>query len=59
MRQLAGLMLRHAHGVTEGVVRNAVHYLFIRKSQNGIVSSLTDGYLEFASFYPGVRHPGS
>lgn len=59
MCQLAGIIVRHAHSVTEGVVRTAAYYLFIRKSQNGITDSLTDKYLEFASFYPGVRHPGN
>lgn len=50
MRQLAGLMVRHAHDVPEGIVRTAVHHLFIRKGQNGITGSLTDKYHESAIF---------
>lgn len=46
MHQLAGLMMRHAHGVTKGVVRSTVHHLFIRKGQNGIAGTLTDERME-------------
>ncbi len=50
MRQLAGLMVRHAHGVTEGVVRTTVHHLSIRKGQNGITGTLTDECMESSIF---------
>lgn len=50
MRQLAGLMVRHAHGVTKGVVRTTVHHLFIRKGQNCITDQLTDVCTESAIF---------
>ncbi|EDM1743686.1 TPA: hypothetical protein ACTALY_003427 [Salmonella enterica subsp. enterica serovar Muenchen] len=50
MRPLAGLMVRHDHGVTECIVSTAVHHIFIRKSQNGMTGSLTDECEESAIF---------
>ncbi|EAA0680550.1 hypothetical protein DUQ06_04130 [Salmonella enterica subsp. diarizonae] len=50
MRQLADLIVCHAHDMTEGVVRTAVHHLFIRKGQNGIAGTLTDERMESVIF---------
>lgn len=59
MRQLAGLMVRHAHGVTEGVKRTAVSNPLIRKSPGGITGTFADECMESAIFHPRVPQPGS
>lgn len=57
MRQLAGLMVRHVHGVTEGVVRTAVHHVLIRKRQNGITGTFADERPEPAIFILAYHSP--
>ncbi|EPW1514263.1 hypothetical protein ACVVJ5_003163 [Salmonella enterica subsp. diarizonae serovar 48:r:z] len=51
MRQLAGMKVRHAQGVTVGVESTAVNNPFIRKSPGGITRTLTDECMEFAAFF--------
>lgn len=57
MHKLTGLMVRHAHGMTEGVVRTTVHHLFIRKGQKGIARTLTDECTESAIFILAHHSP--